>query len=107
MNGHADHQALAKLPVLAGAMPSFLKGGDGAAFEGGGTAADGAFDVVLHHEVEPARRGADHRLPTLHRKVDWPRHEGKILQRIAAVRHFRRQRVVLAAMREALVVKGL
>src|ERR1700732_1885430 len=104
MDGDADHQVLAKLPVLSGAVSGLLKGSDRAAFQGGRAAPDGTLDVVLHHEVEPTCRGADHWLPALHWKMDRPRHQREVLQRIAAIRHFRGQRVVLALVREAVAV---
>src|SRR5207248_5239068 len=61
--------------------------------------------VDANHEVEPAPAVTDHRQPAFDRPVDRPRHQGQLLQLIAAIRHLRRQGVVLALMREALAVE--
>src|SRR5204863_5100973 len=73
----------------------------------GRTAADQPLDAVLRHEVERPFAAALDRLPALDRPAQWPRHEGQLLQLIAAIRHLRRQGVVLALMREAGLVERL
>src|SRR5206468_9329630 len=60
--------------------------------------ADSTLDAMLDHEVEPARVGADNRLPGLDRKMDRARHQRQLFERIAAIRDLRRQGVVLAVM---------
>ena len=63
--------------------------------------------AVLGHELERAHRTALDRLPALDRQVERPRDEGELFEGVAAIRHVGRQRVVLALMREALVVEGI
>ena len=86
---------------LPARCPASWKAAIGPALHGRRAAADRTLDVVLDHEVEPARRGADHRLPAFDRQMDRPRHQREFLQRVAAIRHLGRQRVVLALVREA------
>src|SRR5205823_2383839 len=57
-------------------------------------------------EVEAARAAADDRLPDLDR-MNRPRHQRELFQLIATIRHLRRQRVVLAMVREGLLAKRL
>jgi len=66
-----------------------------------------ALDAVLGHELECAHRAALDRLPALDRQVERPRDEGELFESVAAIRHVGRQRVVLALMREALIVEGI
>ena len=66
-----------------------------------------SLDAVLGHEVQAALGAADHRLPHLDRQIEGARHQGDVLQLIAAVRHFGRQGVVLAAVGERLLVERL
>ena len=73
----------------------------------GRTAADDAANAVLRHEVERALRAALDRLPAFHRQARGPRHQRQFLQRVAAIRHFGRQRVVLALVAERLLVERL
>src|SRR5205823_12218786 len=73
----------------------------------GRAAADETLDAHPRHEVERALAAALDRLPALDRQAQGPRHERQLLQLIAAIRHFWRQRVVRPLMREALVVEGL
>ena len=73
----------------------------------GRAAANDAADAVFGHEVEPALRAALDRLPAFHRLPQRARHQGQLLQRVAAIRHLRRQRVVLAFVGEALAVERL
>src|SRR5262252_9386202 len=65
-----------------------------------------ALDTVLGHELERAHRTALDRLPALDRQLERSRDEGELFEGVAAVRHLGRQRVVLALIREALVVEG-
>ena len=74
---------------------------------GSGPTADDPLDAVLRHEVQGAVARADYGLPALHRQIDRPRHQGYLLERVASVRHLRRDCVVLAMMRERLVVERL
>ena len=70
-------------------------------------AADDAPDVVLGHEVERPRARADHRLPALDRQRLRPRHQRDLLELVASVGHPRRDRVVLALVREGALVERL
>src|SRR5262249_26989564 len=70
-------------------------------------APDHSLDAVPRHELERACGGALDRLPALDRQIERARDEGELLEGVAAIGHRRRQRVVLALMREALVVEGL
>ena len=96
----AELQVFAELQVTAGARRGVAIGGDRPRLHRRSAAADRALDVVFDHEVEPARVGADDRLPALDRTMDRARHQGQLLERVAAIRHFRRQRVVLALVRK-------
>ena len=71
------------------------------------TAADSTLDAVPHHEVEAARVGTDDRLPALDRAMDRTRHQGQLLELVAAVGNARRQGVVLALVRKRFLVKRL
>ena len=70
-------------------------------------AADYPLYPVLRHKVQPARRGALNRLPALHRQPQRARHHRYALQFVAAIRHIRRNRVVLALVRKRLFVERL
>src|SRR5258707_5743119 len=65
-----------------------------------------ALDTVLGHDLERAHRAALDRLPALDRQLERSRDEGELFEGVAAIRHLGRQRVVLALIREALVVEG-
>jgi hypothetical protein len=69
----------------------------------GRAAADHAADTVLRHGTEGAR-GAAHRLPVFDRQPLWlrRRHQGDLLQGVAAIRHLGRDRVVFTLVRERL-----
>src|SRR4029077_3007644 len=71
---------------------------------GGG---DDTFDAVLDHELEPARAAADDGLPDLDRQMHRARDERELLQLIAAIRHRRRDRVVLPLVRERGLIERL
>ena len=73
----------------------------------GGAAPEHALDAVFGHELEGARGAALDWLPAFDGLAERPRHEGDVLQRVAAVRHFWRDRVVLALVAEAVVVERL
>ena len=66
-----------------------------------------ALNTVLGHEIQDPRRSALDRLPSFHRQACQSRHQRQILQHIAAIRHLRRQRVMLALVAERLIVEGL
>src|SRR5712691_7808914 len=66
-----------------------------------------ALDTVLGHELERAHRAALDRLPAFDRQLERSRDDGELFKGVAAIRHVGRQRVVLALMREALVVEGI
>src|SRR5439155_22296153 len=70
---------------------------------GGGR--DDALDAVLHHEVEATGAAAHDRLPDLHGKATRPRDQRDLFQRVAAVRHRRRNPVVLPRMREGGLIE--
>ena len=71
---------------------------------GGHAAARHALDVVLDHEVEAALGHALERLPAFDR-VERPRDEGEVLQRLVAIVHPGRQVVVPAVVREVLLAQ--
>ncbi len=73
----------------------------------GRAAADHARDAVLGHEVESALRAALDRLPAFDRQTLRRRNQGDLLKRVAAIRHLRRDRVVLALVRERLALERL
>ena len=73
----------------------------------GRAAADQALDAVLGHEVERPIAAALDRLPAFDRQPQGPRHHGQFFEVVAAIGHPRRDRVVLALVREALVVERL
>ncbi len=62
---------------------------------------------MAHHEVQPARLGADDGLPALHGQMHRARHQRQFAKLIAAIRNIRRQRVVLALVRKRLAVERL
>src|SRR5262249_58837981 len=72
----------------------------------GHAAADEPLDPVPDHEVEAARRSTLDGLPALH-GVSGPRHQREICQVVAAIGHARRDRVVLALVREHRVLERL
>jgi hypothetical protein len=78
---------------------------DGAAF--GRAAADDAADAVFRHELEGAFGAALDRLPAFDRQPLRRRHQGDLLEGVAAIRPLRRDRVVLALVREGLALEGL
>jgi hypothetical protein len=78
---------------------------DGTAF--GRAAADHAADAVSRHEFEGALGAALDRLPAFDRQPLRRRHQGDLLQGVAAIRHGRRDRVVLALVRERHAREGL
>jgi hypothetical protein len=59
-------------------------------------AADHAADAVFRHEVEGALGATLDRLAAFNRRPLRRRHRGDLLQRVAAIRHLRRDRVVFA-----------
>src|SRR3954453_22033300 len=73
----------------------------------GRAAADHAADAVFGHEIKSALRAALDRLPAFDRQAFRPRHQGDLLQRIAAIGHLGRDRVVLALVRERLALERL
>ena len=75
--------------------------------EKGGAAADDALDAVPDHEVEAPGVRAHDRLPAFDGEARGARHQGEVLELVAAVGQLRRELVVLAAVREALVVESL
>ena len=81
--------------------------GDRAGLHRRRAAADRALDAVLDHEVEPARDGANDRLPALDRPVTGRGTRVSSSSVVAAIGHLRRQRVVLALVRERLLVERL
>ena len=62
---------------------------------------------MAQHELDPARAGADDRLPAFDRQVDRARHQGQLLELIAAIGDISGYRVVLALVREGFVVERL
>src|SRR5215475_2079923 len=63
---------------------------------------DHAADGVFCHEVESSIGVALNRLPAFDRQPLRRRHQGDLLQGVAAIWHLRRDRVVLAPARERL-----
>ena len=103
----ADRQILAELQIVAHVVRHSLIGLDRPLRHDRGATADQPLDAVAHHEFDAAPAGADDRLPAFDRHVDRTWHQGQFLQLIAAIGDLGRQRVVLALMREGLVVEGL
>src|SRR6266849_3389189 len=68
-------------------------------------ATDQPLDAVLRHELQCPLAAALDRLPAFDRQPQRPRHDGQLLQIIAAIRHPRWDRVVLAVVRERIVVE--
>ena len=73
----------------------------------GRAAAHDALDAVRRHEVHRALGAALDGLPALHREAERARDQREVREVVAAVRHLGRQRVVLALVRERLLVEGL
>ncbi len=73
----------------------------------GRAAADQALDAVLGHEIERPLGPALNRLPAFDRQPQWSGHDGQLFEGVAAIGHLRRQGVVLALVRERLVVERL
>jgi hypothetical protein len=71
----------------------------------GRAAADEPLDPHARHEIERPLAAALDRLPAFDRQPQRPGHQGQFLQRVAAIRHLRRQGVVLSLVRERLVVE--
>jgi len=65
-----------------------------------------ALDPVPDHELEPARATLTMGCQILDREVHRARHERDLLQLIAAIRDRRRDRVVLALMRERALLNA-
>ena len=80
----ADLEILAEFDVLAGAGVGVAVGGDRPRLHRR-SAADRTLDAVLDHEVEPARVGADDRLPAFDRPVDRTRPQDQLFELVAAV----------------------
>ena len=104
---NSDRQVLSELPVLAGTGRRIPVGADRALGHRRRAPTNGTLNVVLDHEIHGSRRGRDDRLPTFDRPIYRPWHQRQFRQLVAAVRHVRRQSVVLPAMREAVAVEGL
>ena len=105
----ANHQVAPWLSLASLAGERLLPGRDrlrGCSTSGRATT-DDTFDAMPGHEVETARTGADNRLEALHGTAEWARNERDLLQLVSPIRHPRRNGVVLAAMRERLLVERL
>ena len=90
----------------SGARERLAVAGDRALRHGGGPATDDPLDAVRGHEVEGSGARAHDGLPALDGLVERTGHEGDLLELVPAVRHRRRQHVVLAPMGEALLAEG-
>ena len=105
----AEREALAEFELDAAPGVGRLKTDhvplDRTAF--GRAAADHAADAVFRHELEGALRAALDRLPAFDRQPLGRRHQSDLLQRIAAIRHLGRDRVVLALVRKRFAFEGL
>ena len=105
----AERQPLAEFELDAAPGVSRLEAEhvplDRAAF--GRAAADHAADAVFRHELEGALGAALDRLPAFDRQPLRRRHQGDLLERVAAIRHLGRDRVVLALVRERLALERL
>src|SRR5262245_1511206 len=106
-HAEAEDQVFAELQVAPVASGDSLVVGEPALDELLGGGGNDALDAVLHHEVEPAGAAAHDRLPDLDRQMARPGHHRDLLHRVAPVRHRRRDRVVLALVRERLLVERL
>ena len=106
----ADAQILAELGVGAAVAGQGVPVGgddivDSAAL--GDAAANHSFDAVLGHKVEGAGRGALDGLPSFHGQAAGARHQGYLLELVAAVRHLGRDGVILALMGKGTLVERL
>jgi len=63
--------------------------------------------AVFRHKLEGALGAALDRLPAFDRQTLRRRDQGDLLQGVAAIRHFGRDRIVLALVRERLALEGL
>src|SRR5262249_60837754 len=70
-------------------------------------AAAGAAEAGRGLEVEGPLRAALDRLPAFDRQARRRRHQRDLLERIAAIRHLRRDRIVLTLVRERLALERL
>src|SRR6202048_3619079 len=104
---HADRQAFAEFEVTAHRVRNALVGLDRPLRHRCSAAADEAPDAVAQHELDPARAGADYRLPAFDWQVDRARHQGQLLELIAAIGDISGYRVVLALVRKGFVVERL
>jgi hypothetical protein len=102
-----DAEVLAGRQIHAGAGGGLAISQDRLLGHRGGAAADDALDAVLDHEVQAPRAGADDGLPALHGTPERAGHQREPGQLVTAIGDGRRQRVVLAVMREGLLVEGL
>src|SRR6266481_5445430 len=103
----AEDQVLAELERAAVAARRLLVVADpalGQLFRGGG---DDALDAVPGHEVETARAAAHDGLPDLHRPAPGTRHQGDLLQLVAAIGDLGGNRVVLPPVRERVLAERL
>ena len=66
---------------------------------------DDPLEAHFRHIFEGS--SADDRLPDLHRPVDWPRHHGDFFQVVAAIRHWRWNRIVFSLIGEGLLIEAL
>src|SRR5438132_6162977 len=109
MELEAERETLAELELDAAARVGGLEPGHVPLHRAalGRAAADDAAYAVLRHEIEGAVRAALDRLPAFDRQALRRRHQGDLLQRVAAIRHLRRDRVKLALVRERLALEGL
>src|SRR5439155_17612418 len=98
---------LTERQFLAGPRRGIAIAGDRPRLHGRRPAADGPFDAMLDHEIEPARIGADDRLPGLDWKMDRARHERQLFEVVTAIGDARRKGVVLALMGERFLVERL
>ena len=104
----AETQPLAQFEMLAAPRMRFLPSEDypvhRPAF--GRAAADQSSYPVLCHKIHGPRGAALDRLPAFDREPQRARYHGQFLERVAAIRDLRRQCVILAAMREQLLVES-
>src|SRR5712691_9832284 len=100
MEMQAELEIFAERQLLARPRRGVAIAGDRPRLHRRSAASDRTLDAVLHHEIEPARVGADNRLPAFDGQVDRARHESKLLELVAAVGNLWGKRIVFPLMRE-------
>src|SRR6266852_1030857 len=108
MKHESNDQVAAQLGFATVAGERFLPGHDRLRWRAaaGSPATNNSLDAVASHEVQPSLAGTDDWLPAVDGTAQWTRHQGDLLELVAAVGHPRWQRVVLATVSKGRLVEG-